>query len=434
MSASAATSSRSTRRIALAAIQRVVEDDAYSNRVVASALAGSRLDARDRAFVADLVYGTLRRLRSLDWAIEQRASRPISRMSSGARDVIRLGAYQLLAGIPAHAAVGETVALCGARERAFANAVLRSLAKDPPVWPSGDDERSVSVRTGMQPWACRELARVLPADEVEPAARAFAGRGSLSLRVNRCATTTDALADALTEAGHAPRHAMVSPECLLVDGGDPTTFPGWRDGWFAVQDQASAFVVSALDPQPGDRVLDVCAAPGGKTCDIACRVGAGGSVVASDRRLRRAALVRGAADRLGVRALVAVQDARALAVSGSFDRILVDAPCSGIGAARRRPELLWRPERNELSTLARLQVAITSNAADRLASGGTLVYSVCTFPRAETDAAVDAIQRHRPDLQPVQIDGPDGPSTRIRLWPHRHGCDGMFVATFTKGG
>jgi 16S rRNA (cytosine967-C5)-methyltransferase len=131
--------------------------------------------------------------------------------------------------------------------------------------------------------------------------------------------------------------------------------------------------------------------------------------------------------RLGVRAHVLAQDARTPAVRGPFDRVLVDAPCSGIGSARRRPELLWRPEREELSRLARLQVAIAAASAALLAPP-----SVCTFPRAETDAACDAIVRQRPDLRPVETDGPDGPALRHRLWPHRHGTDGMFVAAFER--
>ena len=144
---------------------------------------------------------------------------------------------------------------------------------------------------------------------------------------------------------------------------------------------------------------------------MACMVGETGTVVAADVRPERAALVRSTADRLGVAMHVVVQDATRPAIDGSFDRVLVDAPCSGIGSARRRPELLWRPRRGDLSSLARLQVAIASAAADRLRPGGRLVYSVCTFPRAETDAACDALVRHRPELEPVPIDGPDGPST-----------------------
>jgi 16S rRNA (cytosine967-C5)-methyltransferase len=128
-----------------------------------------------------------------------------------------------------------------------------------------------------------------------------------------------------------------------------------------------------------------------------------------------------------------VQDATAPALRGTFDRILVDAPCSGLGSARRRPELLWRARKEDLSTMARLQVAITVASADLLKPGGRLVYSVCTFPRAETDAACDAILRHRPDLEPTPVIRPDGtPSMRVRLWPHRDGSDAMFVAAFTS--
>jgi 16S rRNA (cytosine967-C5)-methyltransferase len=126
------------------------------------------------------------------------------------------------------------------------------------------------------------------------------------------------------------------------------------------------------------------------------------------------------------------QDAEHPALKGSFDRIMIDAPCSGLGSARRRPELLWRNRKDELSKLARTQVAITAALTDLLKPGGRLVYSVCTFPRAETDAAADAIIRHRADLEPVEMDGPDGRTARVRLWPHRHGSDGMFVAAFTR--
>jgi 16S rRNA (cytosine967-C5)-methyltransferase len=155
-------------------------------------------------------------------------------------------------------------------------------------------------------------------------------------------------------------------------------------------------------------------------------------VVAADLAPARTSLIVESLARLGERAAVLAADARAPAVDGSFDRILVDAPCSGIGSARRRPELLWRVPSSALSQLARLQVSIVTASAELLRPGGRLVYSVCTFPRAETDAACDAIVRHRPDLVPVATDGPDGTAFRHRLWPHRHGTDGMFVAAFER--
>lgn len=424
---------QTARSVALEAIRRVTDEGAYSTIVVPGALRRSRLDERDRAFATDLAFGTLRHLLSLDWALDRVASRPVARMTSSARTVLRLGAYQVLfADAAPHAAVGETVGLARDRERGFVNAVLRRLADEPPPWPAGDGEDAISVRTGMATWAVRELGRLLSAGEVESAASALASPAPLCLRTNTTAIEPARLRDALRDAGLDPRPASLDETCFLLDGGNPSALPGYQEGWFAIQDQASAFVVRALDPRPGDRVLDACAAPGGKTAYIASTLGESGTTVGADAHPTRASLIRRTADRLGARPLVVVQDATAPALSGRFDRILVDAPCSGLGSARRRPELLWRERRRELSRLARTQVEIVSSLADLLTPGGRLVYSVCTFPRAETDAAADAIARHRPDLEPVPIDGPDGPATRVRVWPHRHGGDGMFVAAFDR--
>jgi 16S rRNA (cytosine967-C5)-methyltransferase len=421
------------RSVAVETVRRVTDEDAYSTRVLPALLARSRLAPRDRALATELSLGTLRHIPGLDRAIGLRATRSVARMSPGARAALRVGAYQLLfTRIPPHAAVSATVDLATPRERGFVNAILRSMADEPPAPPTGATEEDVFARTGMAPWAVRELRLLLGDDEAEVAAEAFGARGLLSLRANTCRTSVEAFVRGLRASGHSPRPARLHPDCVLLDGGDPTRMRGFAQGWFAVQDQASAFVVGALGPQPGDRVLDACAAPGGKAAHIACVVGAMGAVVAADVRLERAALVGGTADRLGVAVHVVVQDGTRPAIGGAFDRVLVDAPCSGIGSARRRPELLWRPRSGDLSSLARLQVAISSAAADRLRPGGRLVYSVCTFPRAETDAACDALVRHRPDLEPMPIDGPDGPSPRVRLWPHRHGSDGMFVAAFRK--
>ena len=423
------------RSVAVETVRRVTDEGAYSSRLLPALLERSRLDPRERALATELALGTLRHVPGLDRAIGLRASRPVARMSAGARAALRLGAYQLLfMRIPSHAAVSASVDLATPRERGFVNAILRRLAEDPPEPPSGGADEDVSVRTGLVPWAVHELRLLLGEEEAEVAAEAFGERGLLCLRANNCRTSVDALARGLRASGRACRPALLHPDCLLLDGGDPARLRGFAQGWFAVQDQASAFVTAALDPQPGDQVFDACSAPGGKAAHLACLVGETGTVLASDLRPERAALVRETVDRLGVggRVRVLTQDARSPAIDAMFDRVLVDAPCSGIGSARRRPELLWRPRRVDLSPLARLQVQIASAASDRLRPGGRLVYSVCTFPRAETDAVCDALVRHRPDLEPVSMGGPDGPSTRIRLWPHRHGSDGMFVAAFEK--
>jgi 16S rRNA (cytosine967-C5)-methyltransferase len=425
--------SGTARSLALVAIRRVTEEGAYSNLVIPSLLTRSTLDRRDRAFAAELAYGTIRRMVPLDRAIDLSASRRVDRITPGALAAIRLGAYQLMyTEVAPHAAVSESVALAAPRERGFVNAVLRRVASSPPSLPEGGDDGSISVRTGLTLWAVGELRRLL-GEDTEVAASALAEQAALCLRVNTCRVSVEEVTSALRDAGHLVESGSIAPNCLTVTrGGDPTALPGFDEGWFAVQDQASAFVVETLGPRPGERVWDACAGPGGKAAAIACAVGAEGVVVASDLHRRRAERVREQADRLGVRSLVLAQDARAPAMGGSFDRVLVDAPCSGIGAARRRPELLWRPQKRALSGLARLQVELVAGGATLLRPGGRLVYAVCTFPRAETDAVADAIVRRRPDLVPVETAGPAGPALRHRLWSHRHGTDGMFVAAFER--
>jgi 16S rRNA (cytosine967-C5)-methyltransferase len=425
-------STKTARAVALEAISRVVDDGGYSSLAIPAALSRSGLDQRDRAFASELAYGTCRRLVSLDWALNRVAARPVTRMTPGARGVTRLGAYQLLfTEVAPHAAVGETVGLAADRERGFVNAVLRRLAAEPPTWPAGDSEDDVSIRTGVAPWIVRELRHLVDVD-AESAAAALATRGRLTLRANTCLTTTAELESEVRRSGKELIRSELDPDCLILEGGDPARLPGYREGLFAVQDQASSLVVRALDPQPGQRVLDVCAAPGGKASFSSCLVGPSGLVVAADIHEKRVGLIRRGAERLRTPLALLVQDARKPSLRPVFDRVLVDAPCSGLGAARRRPELLWRPKAADLSPLASLQVAISVAAAGSLAPGGRMIYSVCTFTRSETDAVADSILRKCSDLRPAAVPGPFGPAERFRTWPHLHGCDGMFVAGFEK--
>lgn len=423
--------SGSARSVAVEVVRRVADGDAFSNLLLPSLLDRAGLAPRDRALATELSYGTLRRLVPIDRALAGLVRRPLDRASPPARAALRLGAYQLLyTRVPAHAAVAETVSLVPRGQRAFVNAVLRRLSTRPPRPPRGDDDEAVAARTGLAPWAVGELRRVV-GDEAEEAAAALASPAPLPLRANPCRADPDRLVAALREAGFEPEPGTLHPGSLRLPGGRPSELPGFGEGWFAVQDDASAWVVDVLGPEPGEVILDACAAPGGKAADIACRAG---SVVAADVSPRRLGLVRRAAVRLGVTARAVVQDGARPALREGFDRVLVDAPCTGIGAARRRPELLWRPRSTDLSRLARLQVAIALGAASLLRPGGVLVYSVCTFPRAETDAVCDALLATAGFLRPDPFPGPDGaPVARARVWPHRHGTDAMFVARFRRG-
>jgi 16S rRNA (cytosine967-C5)-methyltransferase len=423
----------SPRALALRVIRRVTEERAYSNLALSAELADSKLPARDRQLAAELAYGTLRRLLLLDRRIAQASSRPISKIDPAALALLRLGAYQIVfTRIPAHAAVSETVELAEPRSRGFVNAVLRAIARGSASPAEGEDDEAISDRTGLAPWAVAELRRVLPADEVEPAAAALATPADLSLRANLCRTQPKRLEAAIRDAGIDVWKGSLHPDVLHVQNTPPALLPGYEQGWFAVQDEASAVVAAAIEAKPGDRVYDPCGGPGGKAAHLACLVLPRGLVVSADARFGRARLIQRTAGRLGAPVRVLAQDARRPAVRPSFDAALVDAPCSGLGTARRRPELLWRPSRRDLARLARLQVAILVATADLVRPGGRLVYSVCTYPRAETDAAVRAFLSNRPDFEPVKIPGPDGLAADHRLWPHRHGTDAMFYAGFRR--
>ncbi|GIU99682.1 MAG: hypothetical protein KatS3mg014_1298 [Actinomycetota bacterium] len=267
--------------------------------------------------------------------------------------------------------MSETVGLVSARRRGLVNAVLRRLAASPPEAPAGEGDEAISARSGLAPWAVAELRALLPSEEVEAAALALAAPARVGLRANRCRASPEAVEEALRAAGVGVERSPLHPDCLLLEHGAPAELPGFAEGWFAVQDPASVLVVAALDPRAGERVLDACAGPGGKTGHVACLVGPAGLVVAADVAPSRARLVVRTCERLGVRAAVLVQDGRRPALRAGFDRALVDAPCSGLGAARRRPELLWRAEPAELPRLADLQVGILAATAELLRPRGT---------------------------------------------------------------
>ena len=227
----AADVSPSARQVALEVVRRVADEGAYSNRLLPSALARSGLDQRDRALATELAYGTLRHVPELDAAIGARAARPIDRMTPGARAALRLGAYQLLhMRIPAHAAVGETVGVVVPRERGFVNAILRRLAKEPPAPPAGGDDRAISLRTGMAPWAVKELRTLLEPDEVERAALAFGERAPLSLRVNTCRATVHQVIESFRQAGYSTGDRRRAPRVHPPPGRRPHVAPGMERG------------------------------------------------------------------------------------------------------------------------------------------------------------------------------------------------------------
>ncbi len=316
------------RALAYRALLRIDHDGAYANLVMPRLLADSGLDTRDRAFTTELTYGTTRMRRACDYLVDRFIVRE---PPPEVRTLLRLGAYQLgFAGVDAHAAVGETVELAPPKSKGFVNAVLRKVATTPAQWP--DD----ATRLSYPDWIIRRLIAEL---------------GSV---------------DALAAAARMNEAPPVSER---------------SDGY--VQDLASQWVAALVEAQPGNLVADLCAAPGGKATAMAERAA---FVVAVDLRPQRAGLVARNAERLGTANLaVLTADATAPPLRDtSFDRVLVDAPCSGLGALRRRPDARWRIEERDIGHLAELQRSMLVAAARLVRPGGVLVYSVCTLTAAES--------------------------------------------------
>jgi 16S rRNA (cytosine967-C5)-methyltransferase len=429
------------RDLAIEALVRV-DEGAFSNLLLPTLLRGSGLDGRDRAFATDLVYSTLREQRSLDYLLAPLLNRAIEGLDPDVRAGLRIGAHQLRAGVAPHAAVGETVTAIGRRNpraKGLVNAVLRRLADAGPPWllPEGDDVESLAIRTSHPDWIVARLvadigpadaAAVLEADNRPP---------GVTLRANPNRTDSTGLAEELTALGMRVEPGALLPDALLVTGiGDAAALAAVAEGRATPQDQASQAVVVALDPQPGDRVLEIAAAPGGKATAIAERLQlegseSGGSVVGVDLNEGRVARIAEAARRLRLGCLhPVVADGLASPFRpASFDRVLVDAPCSGLGVLRRRPEARWRLDPDTPGHLAGLQRALLQAAAAAVRPGGTLVYSVCTLTAVETldvdiwaATALSGFEALGPLGAPWQRHG-----RGALLLPNTAGTDGMFV-------
>jgi 16S rRNA (cytosine967-C5)-methyltransferase len=429
------------REVALDALVKV-DDGAYANVLLPTLLRATGLEARERAQATDLVYGTLRRRRSLDALLEPRLDRDLEDLDPPVRAALRLGTYQLVEGVPAHAAVGETVgalARVAPRAKGYANAVLRRVSElGPPwPWPEGDGVEAVGIRTSMPDWIVSRLFTDLGPDDARAALEIAGEPAALTVRANRRRTTVDDLVTELEATGARVERGRLLPDALVVrGGGDTGGLAAVTEGRATPQDQGSQAVAAAVQARPGERVLEVGAAPGGKVTALAEAMDDQGLAVAVDIRRGRLALVEQAADRLGLRAVDPVAaDGRHLPFAPeTFDRVLVDAPCSGLGVLRRRPEARWRIQPAAVTELAALQRELLVAAGALVRPGGRLVYSVCTLTRAETtdidDWARDALPGFTAEPPPGEPWRPWGRGAL--LLPQAAGTDGMYLLVLSR--
>lgn len=452
------------RTVAFKTLQAVAIDDAYANLVLPGLLAEAGLSGRDAALATELGYGTLRASGTLDEVLRKCASRNLPDIEVAVLNLLRLGAYQLLrTRIPTHAAVATTVDLArstgNARASGFVNAVLRKVtAHDFEEWCAeiGRDASplgQLALRYSHPGWIVAafqdalassvtdsdggpgddsggpdELEAALAADDARPETHLVAWPG----RISQLALADQANAEVGPYSPYAVR---------LSSGGEPAALAAIREGQAGVQDEGSQLCALALAALPlngtDERWLDLCAGPGGKAALLAALAAdRGATLTASELHPHRAELIARATAGWQVELLVG--DARKLeADDRGYDRVLLDAPCTGLGALRRRPEARWRRTPDDLADLVRLQAELLATALRLVRPGGLVAYVTCSPHLAETELQVQAVLAARSDIELVDARPAFGtvpglPSRTVQLWPHRHGTDAMFFAALRR--
>jgi 16S rRNA (cytosine967-C5)-methyltransferase len=431
------------RAVAARVLVRVEAEGAFADLALDAELSRAAVDPRDAALATELVYGTLRWQRYLDWILAPHSRRRLASLDPRPRALLRLTAYQLvfLERIPSFAAVDDAVTLAGQRAKPgvpqFVNAVLRSFARRGPrerePAPPHDPIEAVAVRCSFPTWLARRWIERHGVDEASALMRAMNERPPLTVRTNTLRTTRAALAARLRDDDQLETTpTALAPEGLIVvRGGRPGSWPAFADGALTVQDEASMLVARLLEPRPGEVVADACAAPGTKTTHLAQLMDDRGRILAFDPQPARLALVGEAVARVGVsivETLGGTAESLAPGFADACDAVLVDAPCTNLGVLRRNPEVKWRRAPADVAASAARQREILAAAATMVKRGGRLVYATCSLEPEENEQVIAAFRAERGDFAadpprdfPLPLDA-DG---LLRCRPHRHGTDGF---------
>jgi 16S rRNA (cytosine967-C5)-methyltransferase len=419
------------RRCAFRVVRRVFDEGAFTDRAFRAEADRADLDARDRAFAQHLAYTTVQRKATLDHVIRELSSRPPEELDPPLRDALRIGVAQLLyvGSVPARAAVSETVELAkeaGGGGFRLANAVMRRAARDAQAIVGRLDESTpehAALLDSHPEWIARMWWDALGPDEARELMRRDNEPAESAVRANTLKTTAEALADALPVS---TRRADGLPEGLVLE--EPYDLHGsplFESGELMPQSRGSMLVSRVLDPRAGERVLDLCAAPGAKTTHIAALMGNDGEVIAVERHPARANALALNAERLGATIVNARHgDSREVIERAAFDRVLLDPPCSDLGTLQARPDVRWRKDAATVDRLVAEQDALLEAAAEQVRPDGTLVYSTCTISPRENEERMLAFLDNHPDFSPH--------GRFVQLLPHRDGTDGFFIARLRR--
>lgn len=446
----------SPRQAAAGILTQVEAEKAYANLLLQNRLAHYP-EARDRQFITMLVNGVLKHRLTLDFALRLHLSKPLSSLPHQVRSILRIGAWQVLfmEKTPTAVAVNEAVELTKGSQHKFSalvNSVLRQVSArgwDLP-WPDPKREpvRYLSVRYSHPEWLVRRWWKRWGFDETQALCQADNEPAPTWIRTNTLKVSRLELEQRLEEEGVETELGARVPESLIIrEFGAVEKLQSFQEGLFTVQDESSQLVAHVLSPVPGEHVLDACSAPGGKTTHLAQLMDNKGLILAFDVHSHKLNLIEGLADRLGVSIIEPhLGDARALpgVKPLSQERVLVDAPCSGLGVIRRKADLRWQKEDQDLQELPVLQLAILEKAAECVALGGELLYSTCTVEPEENFEVAKSFRQAHPEFEPVDLreglpftlteeqDARQAAKGMLQLLPHRHGMDGFFLAKFRR--
>ena len=417
---------QSARSLALVSLLALERDGRYSNLEVDARLRTAELAPADRALYTRLVYGVTERRITLDWIIDRYSTRGATELDPDVRCALRMGIYQLLFmdRIPEHAAVDESVTLVPRAKSGYVNAVLRAfLRADKHIdWPEGSDGLSYySVKYSIpEPLAAIYRDALDDPEELGELFEALNREPHVGLRVNTLRLSAEEAA-----ARTGGELSQIAPDLVLLDSLTPEARAGLDEGLWFVQDEASRIVSAAVGALPGERVIDTCACPGGKSFSMALDMGNEGEVLAFDLHANKLSLIEKGAAKLGLTAIrVSARDARDPdpALIDSADRVLCDAPCSGLGVIAKKPDIRYK-DPAAFERLPEIQREILGGASRYVKPGGVLVYSTCTLNRAENEETIKAFLASHPAFEAGE--------SRV-FWPQRDGCDGFFMAKMRR--
>lgn len=446
------TSSSNPRQAACETLLRIRKEGGFADRFIDSELTTGALVGPDRSLYAELVYGALRRQGTLDHILQQLLEKPMIELDPIALVILRIGLYQLtsLDRIPESAAVNESVNLAKLitpGTSGLVNAVLRNYLRrrDSISFPDMTTQpaAAIAARHSQPEWLVEQWLDQLGVADAQLHAEASSQQPPLTLRVNTIRSNRSELLQEFAQQEINATPCRFSPNGITLTGRHTiNTLPGFAGGLFAVQDEASQLAGLLLGAEPGERIWDACCAPGGKTGHIAQTMDDQGELIATDISRSKLSLVQDNLRRLGITtATTAVADLHQPGTfpEGTFDRILLDAPCSGLGVIRRNPEAKWRLFSGDITRLAAVQKILLKNAASRLKPGGVLLYSTCSTSEAENELVVEDFLLHNANfvLENLNDIYPAWGELftfygMFRVWPHRHNMDGFFAARIRR--